>query len=118
VDRPAAITGRITFKEGAPDLDGVAIHIFLENTTYADAAAVVVRHEVLDAKLTFELKDLAVEERALYTIRVLVDTNGDGKISRGDYINVVSYPVLTRGHPTDVTIQVEQVIARGSSAGR
>jgi hypothetical protein len=40
---------------------------------------------------------------------VLVDLDGDGKISKGDYISMQSYPVLTFGSPSEVTIEVKQV---------
>jgi hypothetical protein len=38
-----------------------------------------------------------------------VDIDGDGKISKGDYINVVNCPVLTYGNPKQIEVEVERV---------
>ena len=40
---------------------------------------------------------------------MLVDVDGDGKVSVGDYISMQSYPVLTFGYPREVTIEVKKV---------
>jgi len=89
--------------------------VYLEDTTYADTSAVLVRHEVVpavplpDGTIPFELKGVAADERSTYTVRVLVDRDGDGRISRGDYISTASYPVLTRGHPSEATVRTRRV---------
>ena len=49
------------------------------------------------------------DERARYAVRVHVDIDGDGQVSRGDYLNMESYPVLTYGHPSRVTVRVQEV---------
>ena len=75
----------------------------------------LVRHEVVPAVplpggiIPFTLKVVEVDARATYTIRVLVDRDGDGRISRGDYISMASYPVLTRGHQPEVTVRARRV---------
>ena len=61
------------------------------------------------AALPFALRGRLPDERGDYTVRVLVDLDGDGLVSRGDFVNVESYPVLTRGHPREVTVKVERV---------
>jgi hypothetical protein len=47
--------------------------------------------------------------RARYQVRVHVDVDKDGKVSRGDYITTESYPVLTFGHPSRVRVRVRPV---------
>ena len=112
------IQGRVVFDERAESFAGATLYVFLEDTTYADDSAVKVAEQVTkdvayDARarnsLPFTLYGDVPDQRAQYTVRVLVDLNGDGKTSRGDFINVQSYPVLTWGHSNDVTIRVERV---------
>ncbi len=50
-----------------------------------------------------------VDEHASYNVRALIDVDGDGKPSRGDLVTVQSYPVLTYGYPTEVSVQVRRV---------
>jgi hypothetical protein len=59
--------------------------------------------------MDFELSGLAPDERKRYSVRVLIDLDGDGAISRGDYISTTDHPVLTGGHPWNVVINVERV---------
>lgn len=112
------VQGRIVFDEAAESFAGATLYVFLEDTSYADAGAVKVAEHVTkdvsyDASarnsLSFTLYGDLQDQRAHYTVRVLVDLNGDGRISHGDFINVQSYPVLTWGHPNEVTIHVERV---------
>jgi hypothetical protein len=104
------IRGQIVFEGDAPFLETGRVHVFLEDTTYADASAIIVRHDVLAAgALVFEMTGLTVEPQRVYTIRVLVDLDGDGRVSRGDFITTESYPVLTRGRPAEVTVVVRRI---------
>lgn len=114
----ALVHGRIVFDESAESFTGATLYVFLEDTTYADDSAVKVAEQITkdvayDARthnsLPFALYGEVPDQRAHYTVRVLVDLNGDGKTSRGDFINMESYPVLSRENPTDVTIRVERV---------
>ena len=91
------------------------IYVRLLNTSMADAPSAVVAEQVIDhiassvSKLVFRLEPDSIEERDTYIVSVLVDVDGDGKISKGDYISMQSYPVLTFGAPSEVTIEVKQV---------
>jgi hypothetical protein len=51
-----------------------------------------------------------VDPLVCYTVRVHVDLDGDGRVSTGDYLSTASYPVLTSGHPTILTIEVHPVL--------
>jgi len=116
----AALEGKITFEENAVAFSGAIMYIYVERVTYADAAsemtASYTRQEVsFDPKnkdsdiLTFKLEVPDLNPQDDYAIRAHIDLDRDGKISIGDYINMQSYPVLTRGHPREVSILVRQV---------
>jgi uncharacterized lipoprotein YbaY len=104
---------------GKPDLPASAkTYVRLLNTSLADAPSAVVAEQVIDdiagflrrdEKVTFRLEASSINERDSYTVSVLVDIDGDGAISKGDYISMQSYPVLTYGHPSEVTIEAKLI---------
>lgn len=115
---PALLRGRVIFDDATEPFSGATLYVFLEDTTLADAGAVIVAETVLGRMaydpaerndLTFALDGVVPDERAHYAVRVLVDLDGDGRVSRGDFVNVESYPVLTWGHPREVSVRVERV---------
>ena len=94
------------------------MYVWLEDTSLADVEATRVLEQVIkdvsyDAstpgKIQFSMYGAILDERASYSINVLVDLDGDGKMSRGDFINMESYPVITRGHPDVVSICVKRI---------
>jgi hypothetical protein len=114
------VEGKITFEENAMAFSGAVMYVYVERVTYADTAsekiAVHTRQEVsFDPQetdsdiLTFKLEVPDLNPQDDYAIRAHIDLDRDGKISRGDYINMQSYPVLTFGHPRKVSILVQQV---------
>ena len=116
----AAVEGKITFEENAVAFSGAMMHIHLEKVTYTDAASEIIasysRQEVSHNPqnrdsdvLRFKLEVSDLNPQDDYSIRAHIDLDRDGRISRGDYINMQSYPVLTRGHPSEVSILVRQV---------
>jgi uncharacterized lipoprotein YbaY len=113
VSKPV-VKGEIKFA-GQPSLPASAkMYVRLLNTSLADAPSAVVAEQVIDhlsneEKVAFRLEPDSIDERGTYTVSVLVDLDGDGKISKGDYISMQSYPVLTFGSPSEVTIEVKQV---------
>ncbi len=108
------VKGEIKFA-AKPDLPASAkMYVRLLNTSLADAPSAVIAEQVIDhlnkdERVTFRLEPDSIDERDTYTVSVLVDLDGDGKVSKGDYISMQSYPVLTFGSPTEVTIEVKQV---------
>jgi Type III secretion system lipoprotein chaperone (YscW) len=116
----AKVEGKIRFEESAVAFSGAIMYVNVERVTYADAASEIIasytRQEMsFDPQntdsdiLTFKLEVSDLNPQDDYAIRVHIDLDSDGKISRGDYINMQSYPVLTRGHPVEVSILVRQV---------
>lgn len=112
------LRGQIVFDESAPSFKGATLYVSLQDTSLADADAVTIAEQVTkdiayDARarntLPFALSGAVPDERAHYTVRVLVDLDGNGRVSQGDFVNVESYPVLTWGHSRAVSIRVERV---------
>ena len=111
------VRGEITFDEGAPAFADATAHVQLEDVSTIDAPSLVVAEQVLPntrrpppgGRIEFAITVWNVDERASYNVRALIDLDGDGKTSRGDFVTMQSYPVLTRSHPTEVSIRVRQV---------
>jgi len=112
------VKGEITFEEEAPPFTGATMYVHLENITVADIASEVVadyveRDVAFDPKtakvLSFAIAGKAPDPRASYAVRVHIDIDGDGEVSQGDFISTQSYPVITFGHPREVSILVRQV---------
>lgn len=101
------ITVEITAQQSPPTQSPVRVQ--LRDTSLADAPAVVL-HEVSTrvqqttgtvATATFDVADLPRNT----TIWAHIDVDGDGKVSKGDYITTRSYPV----NPADALLRVEVV---------
>jgi uncharacterized lipoprotein YbaY len=112
------VKGKITFEEDAPAFTGATMYVRLENITVADIASEVVadyveRDVAFDPKtakdLLFAIDGKAPDPRASYAVRAHIDVDGDGEVSQGDFISMQSYPVITFGHPREVSILVRQV---------
>ena len=94
------------------------MRIMVEDVSLADAASVGVAEQIIDGvsydptdgtPLAFSLHGEVRDDRANYAVRVHIDVDRDGRVSRGDYITMESYPVLTWGHPDRVTVRVREV---------
>jgi len=115
---PVLLRGHVVFDDSAASFTGATLYVSLQDTSLADADAVTVAEQITkgvayDAgarnTLPFALGGMIPDERAHYTVRVLVDLDGDGRVGHGDFVNVESYPVLTWGHTHEVSIRVERV---------
>jgi hypothetical protein len=112
------VKGKVMFEEEALPFTGATMYVHLENITAADIASEVVadyveRDIAFDPKNTrdlfFTIAGKAPDPRASYAVRVHIDVDGDGEVSRGDFISMQSYPVITFGYPSEVSILVRQV---------
>ena len=112
------VQGKITFEEVAPPFTGATLYVRLENITSADIASETVadyveRDVAFDPKtssdLSFAIAGNPPDPRASYAVRVHIDIDGDGAVSHGDFISMQSYPVITFGHPRELSILVRQV---------
>ena len=112
------VEGEIRFEGDVPSFGGARLYVRVEDVTLADAAARViaesVEHDVaLDPRtrtsLPFSVVCPWVDVGAQYCLRVHIDLDGDGELSPGDFITTRSYPVLTFGNPTRVSVVVQRI---------
>lgn len=111
------VTGQIVIAAATPSLSGATIHVYLEHTSYADAAASTVAETTIanvghragsETTLAFALDSAPrmppIDPHNDYTVRVWLDCDGDGNDGPGDLYSHQSYPVLTRSFGRTVTI--------------
>jgi hypothetical protein len=112
------VKGNITFEEIAPPFTGAIMYVRLESITAADIASETVADYVeqdvafdpkTSSELSFAIAGNPPDPRGSYAVRVHIDIDGDGEVSQGDFISMQSYPVITFGHPREVSIFVRQV---------
>jgi uncharacterized lipoprotein YbaY len=112
------VTGRIVLEGWQGEPGPATVYVQLQDTSRADAPAVTVATQILEEValdlveqdgIEFALDAPEVDPRARYTVSALVDLDGDGVSSRGDYRSMRAYPVLTRGHGRRVEVHVERI---------
>jgi uncharacterized lipoprotein YbaY len=112
------VSGSIILGGEVGSFAGVTVYVRLEDISRADAPAVLMAEHALEGvshqagtedSLDFALYGLPPAEGADCNVSVHVDVDGDGEVSRGDYITVESYPVITRGAPDRVRVRLEKV---------
>ena len=92
----------------------------LDDVTRADARAKTVARVESDpvsaetgeaCRVTFaiDVDDDDIDPRARYVVAAHADLDADGQVSRGDYVTMQSYPVLTRGYPLTANLQLCEV---------
>ena len=112
------VTGRILLEgwQGEPGPATVVVRVL--DTSRADAAAVTVSTLTLNEValdlmeqegIEFSLEIPALDPRTRYTVSVLVDLDGDGQSSPGDYRSMQAYPVLTHGHGGWVEVHARRI---------
>jgi putative lipoprotein len=95
--------------DGGPLPEGGAVHIEIRDTSLADAPAVTlkrVRVPVPKAGRPVAIELPSVPDGT--TVYAHLDADGDGRVSRGDYVTVESYPV-TRAPDQHLTLRMRQV---------
>jgi uncharacterized lipoprotein YbaY len=111
------VEGEIHFPPDAAFV-GATVHVRLQDVTLADGPARTVAEQTIPnvshpgssgGTVAFSLRAGRFDMRARYVVRVHVDVDRDGRVSRGDYISTESYPVLTLGHPNRVIVRVRSV---------
>jgi uncharacterized lipoprotein YbaY len=116
----AVVTGALVIAAATRPFRGATAHIYLEDISYADAAAVVVAEATLpgvvhdpsttggrDSVIPFSLRmhpSAAILPGNDYAVRAWVDRDGDGTTCADDLYSDQSYRVLTRGFGRTVTI--------------
>ena len=112
------VTGRIRLEAWQGEPGPATVYVRLLDTSRADAPAVAVstlifKEVALDQMerdgTDFAMDIAGVDPHAYYTVSVLIDLNGDGQSSRGDYQSMQVYPVLTHGHGNRVEIYAKRI---------
>lgn len=108
------ILGKIEFPSEDAEFSEATLNVTVQDTQEADARARVLCKQVVgnvsrirgsSEALPFALECEGVRKSPFVTVSVLVDLDGDGCISRGDYINTESYPVQFSPHEMHIRIQ-------------
>ena len=112
------VKGKITFEEAAASFTGATMYVRLEKIIAADIASEAVadyvdRDVAFDPKtssdLSFAIAGNLPDPQASYAVRVHIDIDGNGAVTKGDFISMQSYPVITFGYPREVSILVRQI---------
>lgn len=112
------VKGEIRFEGEVPSFSDATMYVYLENITATDMASELVatyveRDVAFGPKaakgLVFSIAAKALNSRASYAVRVHIDIDGDGQVSKGDFISMQSYPVITFDYPKEVSIVVREV---------
>jgi len=107
------VTGRILFQDDVVPFNGATAYVSVEDTTYAGARAERVgswmRGDVAyprdAAGIRFEITvDPEPPPQRRYTLRVLIDLDGDGSAGSGDYLNTEAVRVARQG-PIDIRVK-------------
>lgn len=112
------VTGEIIFVDPPRRRARAVVRVRLSDVTRLDAESVTVaEQEIREVELdpgqpprvSFALSGPEPDPRARYVVEAHVDLTGDGEIKAGDFINMASHPVLTRGHGRTVMVHVREV---------
>jgi len=113
----ASVSGKIEFGDVREHAHNVTVYVRVQDTGRADASAQTVAEQVLrgvnivpGAQPTpFTVEGIPQNPNARYVVRVHADVDGNGIVSRGDYISTQSYPVRTSGQREVLTILAKPV---------
>jgi len=108
------VKGRIFLRESSGAGSAVTVFVRLIDTGKMDIRSVKIAEMVYESNLqeleknglpfVLNIDDIDVSKRV--EISVLADVDGDGKAGKGDYISKQAYPVLTKGYPDYVEVEV------------
>lgn len=93
---------------------GAAVHVEVRDTTYEDARAEAVGRAAGRVGADATVRELATIEVILArlpartTVWAHVDADGDGQVSRGDFLTTASHPVPP-GDPAAVEVTVRRI---------
>lgn len=112
MDNEWRVTGEVLFG-GKEAFAAATVYVRLEDVSFADRPSAVIAEQVIPGvsrgPVAIDLRSAPLDPRGSYSVRVHVDVDGDGQITPGDYVSTESYPVLTHGHPANITVNVRRV---------
>jgi len=112
------VTGRISLEGWQGEIGPATVYVRLLDTSRANAPALTIsslifKDVALDVMgqdgIDFAMDIAEIDPHAYYTVSVLVDLNGDGQSSRGDYLSMQAYPVLTHGHENQIRVHAKRI---------
>ena len=107
----ASVRGTITYRERIALTPDAVVTVQLRDTSYADAAAVLIAEETISdpgqVPISFDLRYVSdeIDDRNTYSISAII-TEGDGRMA---FINDTAYDVITRGNPRRVDMTLVMV---------
>ena len=112
IEFPVLIHGTISFPRGTKPIGNATVRIRLEDARTADAPAPILA-ELIIPDVDFSSTEQPGVPFVLKTsmpppigcsIRVLIDVDGDGAVSKGDYISKISSPVDLSQTPITICV--------------
>jgi uncharacterized lipoprotein YbaY len=115
--RARTVSGTIQFEDVRQPAQDVTVYVRVEETSRLDAPAARIAEVVLrgvhvfpgSLPIPFTMRDVFSAPSGRYVVRVHADVDGDGQVTRGDYVSMQSYPVLTNSEADIVTLVVREV---------
>jgi uncharacterized lipoprotein YbaY len=107
--QPAVVKGTINTQEPVELPAGAIVNVQLQDTSRADAPAVVLGEQVIQNPKQFPIPfevtydPAQIDERYNYSMRVRIEV--EGKLS---FINTTAHHVITRGNPTELEVIVDK----------
>ena len=111
VGADASVTGNVTYRERIARTPDAVITVQLRDTSYADAAAVLISEQIISSPgqvpIDFELRYVSdeIDDRNTYSVSAVI-TEGDGRMA---FTNDTAYDVITRGNPRRVDMTLVMV---------
>jgi hypothetical protein len=112
------IRGEILLDRSARPFSDAKAFIRLTDVGYADAQAKLILQQTIDhvnygkqsnTSVKFNLYGIPPKKQSRYAINIHVDIDRDGKVSKGDQINMQHYPISEFGLPNLLRINVTEV---------
>jgi uncharacterized lipoprotein YbaY len=112
------VRGEALFPENAPAVSGATLYVRLQDVSYADAPARLIAEQVIPDvswsgkgphRVEFALEGSVPDERADYAVAAHLDVDGDGRVSRGDYLSLERHPVRAARDPGPVSVRLEPI---------
>ena len=113
---PRIVSGEVRLLEALDAADGT-LHVRVEDVSRVDAASRVVAETLIPIDhpiaagegIPFSVPIPQIDEGASYSIRAHLDLTGTAEVTVGDRVSTAAYPVLTHGHPDEVTVEAGTV---------
>jgi uncharacterized lipoprotein YbaY len=110
------ISGTVRFEDVRRPIDAT-VYVRVEEAGRLDAAATRIAETVLpgvhvepgSAPIPFTVRGVPAVPSGRTLVRVHADVDGDGRISRGDFVSMQSYPVATDADRDGIAIVVREV---------